>query len=98
MIEKTINETAIYLMIFDGKEKGQLTCHLDFSNLERNAIILDFSKTNSINSAFISDIIEIYEKCITDNVKFIISGISQVVKNVFDCIGISKALEHVIQK
>ena len=92
-IEKTINDNAIFISVIDGEERGDIRNLIDFNNLERNAIILDFTKTTRINSACISDILGIYDTCIEKNIKFVISGVNEIAKNVFDCVGITKVFK-----
>jgi len=95
-IEKTVNETAIFLHILEGEDKDDLYNYINFTSLEKNVIILDFTKTTSINSAFISGIVKVYEECVEKNVQFVISGMNDLVTNIFDCVGITKALKNII--
>ena len=92
-IEKTINDSAIFINVVEGSDKNDLDNLLDFSKLEKDAIILDFTNTKSINSSFISGLIKVYESCIINNVKFVISGTNEISKTIFDNIGISKIMK-----
>jgi anti-anti-sigma regulatory factor len=95
-IEKTINETAVYLYILEGEDKDDLHNIINFATLEKNAIILDFSKTTSINSSFIAGIVKVYEECVEKNIKFVIHDMNELVTNIFDCVGITKVLKNCI--
>ena len=72
-VDKTVNKDAIVISVVRGDEKDKLKEILNIDNLERNVIIFDFSNTIYLNSAFISDLIEIHEKSLKNNFKLIIS-------------------------
>ena len=95
-IEKTVNETAVYLYVLEGEDKDDLHSVINFAALERNVIILDFSKTTSINSAFIAGLVKVYEECVEKNIKFIIHDMNELVQNVFGCVGITTVLKNAI--
>ena len=92
-IEKTVNEEAIYLHVFEGEDKDDIRQFINFATLERNAIVLDFTQTKTVNSSFIAGLVSVYEECLEKNIKFVISGVNETVKNIFDCVGISKIMK-----
>jgi anti-anti-sigma factor len=92
-IEKTVNGEAIYLHVFEGEDQSDLSQFINFEALEKNAIVLDFTQTELINSAFIAGLIAVHEECLKRNIKFIISGVNETTKQIFDCVGLPKIIK-----